>query len=157
MKNAELKPDETRAHMAYYNQFDYNGKRAIQNKDGSNNIVADGDYALVHFFLKSDNEISPDGVYIFGELSDWMLKPSYKMDYFPDKKYYYKALKLKQSYYNYEYVTVDKEGKPDLTFTEGNHFETENDYDIFIYHKNQQYGFDELIGYLHLNTNTNRR
>ncbi len=69
MKNAVLRPDETRAHLAYYNQFDYNGKRAIQNKDGSN-IVADGDYALVHFYLTSDHEISPNGVYIFGELSD---------------------------------------------------------------------------------------
>jgi hypothetical protein len=28
---------------------------------------------------------------------------------------------------------------------------------FFIYHKNQQYGYDELIGYLHMNTNTNQR
>lgn len=156
MKNAVLKPDETRAHLAYFNQFDYNGKRAIQNKDGTK-IVEDGDYALVHFYLKSDREIAPGGVYIFGELTDWQLKDKYKMDFYPDKNLYYKAVKLKQSYYNYEYVTPDVLGRPDHTFTEGDHYETENDYDIFVYHKNQQYGYDELIGYLHLNTNTSRR
>jgi hypothetical protein len=156
MKNAVLKPDETRAHLAYYNQFDYNGKRAIQNKDGTK-IVEDGDYALVHFFLKADHEISPNGVYIFGELTDWQIKEKFKLTYDPIKKQYSKLIKLKQSYYNYEYVTPDDTGKPERTFTEGDHFETENDYDIFIYHKNQQYGYDELIGYLHLNSNTNRR
>ncbi|MCB9252741.1 MAG: DUF5103 domain-containing protein [Flavobacteriales bacterium] len=156
IKNAVLKPDETRAHLGYYNQLDYNGKRAIQNKDGTQ-IVEDGDYALVHFYLRSDHEIHPEGVYIFGELSDWKLKEKYRMDYLPDKNCYYKAIKLKQSYYNYEYVTKGDEGQADHTFTEGDHFETENDYDIFLYHKNQQYGYDELIGYLHFNTNTNRR
>jgi len=156
MKNAVLKPDETRAHLAYFNQFDYNGKRAIQNKDGTK-IVEDGDYALVHFYLKSDHEISPDGVYVFGELTDWQMKEKYKMDYYPDKRLYYKKVKLKQSYYNYEYVTPSADGKPEHTFTEGDHYETENDYDIFIYHKNQQYGYDELIGYQHINTNTSNR
>jgi hypothetical protein len=104
MKNAVLKPDETRAHLAYYNQFDYNGKRAIQNKDGTK-IVEDGDYALVHFFLKADHEISPNGVYIFGELTDWQIKEKFKLTYDPIKKQYSKLIKLKQSYYNYEYVT----------------------------------------------------
>jgi len=156
MKNAVLKPDETRAHLAYFNQFDYNGKRAIQNKDGTK-IVEDGDYALVHFYLKSDHEISGDGVYVFGELTDWQMKEKFKLDYYPDKQLYYKKVKLKQSYYNYEYVTRSSDGKPEHTFTEGDHYETENDYDIFIYHKNQQYGYDELIGYQHINTNTSNR
>jgi len=157
MKNAILKLEETRAHLAYYNQIDYNGKRVISNKDGTK-IIEDGDYAIVHFFLKAGHEISPKGVYIFGELSDWQLQEKFKMDYYPAEGYYMKRVKLKQSYYNYEYVTASDEGnKPELIFTEGDHFETENDYDIFVYHKNQQYGYDELIGYLHFNTATNMR
>lgn len=157
INNAVLKVDELKAHLQYYNQFDFNGKRAIQNKDGSKNLT-DGDYALVHFTLKSNNEISPDGVYIFGELTDWQIKEKFKMDYYPDKRIYYKSVKLKQSYYNYEYVTLSEDKvTPETTFTEGNHYETENDYDIYVYHKNQQYGFDELIGYLHFNSNTNKR
>ncbi len=157
MKNAVLKPDMTRAHLAYYNQFDYNGRRAIQNKDGLK-IVEDGDYALVHFFLKADHEISPNGIYIFGELSDWQMKEKFRMNYDVSKGMYYKAIKLKQSHYNYEYVTPSDIGNvPEHTFTEGDHFETENDYDVFIYHKNQQYNCDELIGYLHINTNTNKK
>lgn len=157
MKNAVLKTDELRAHLAYFNQADYNGKRAIQNKDGSKNL-SDGDYALVHFSLKSNNDIHPKGVYIFGELTDWQIQDKFKLDFFPDKKLYYKKVKLKQSYYNYEYVTIADDGvSAETIFTEGNHYETENDYDIFVYHKNQQYGYDELIGYLHFNSSTNKR
>ncbi len=157
MKNAVLKPDLTRAHLAYYNQPDHNGRRAIQNKDG-NKIVEDGDYALVHFFLKADHEISPNGVYLFGEFTDWQMNDKYKLDYIKEKGVYYKKIKLKQSYYNYEYVTPSDDFKtPEHLFTESDHYETENDYDIFVYHKNQQYGYDELIGYLHLNSNTNNR
>ncbi|NUM30794.1 MAG: DUF5103 domain-containing protein [Bacteroidetes bacterium] len=157
MTNAVLKTDELKAHLQYFSQADFNGKRAIQNKDGSKNLT-DGDYAIVHFTLKSNNEISPDGVYIFGELTDWQIKEKFKMDYYPEKRIYYKSVKLKQSYYNYEYVTLsDDKITPETTFTEGNHFETENDYDIYVYHKNQQFGYDELIGYLHFNSNTNRR
>lgn len=157
MKNAILKTDEIRAHLVYFNQADYNGKRSIQNKDGSNTLP-DEDYALVHFSLKANNEIHPKGVYIFGELTDWQIKEKFKMDYYPDKKLYYKKVKLKQSYYNYEYVTIDDEtNTPETIFTEGNHYETENDYDIYIYHKNQQYGYDELIGYSHFNSSTNKK
>lgn len=157
MKNAVLKPDETRAHLAYYNMFDYNGKRAIQNKDGVK-IPEDGDYAMVHFFLKSDHELTETGVYIFGELTDWQLKERYKMEYDPAIRCYKKMVKLKQSYYNYEYVTINPEtGKPEHVFTEGDHYETENDYDIYLYHRNQQYGYDELIGYLHFNSGILKR
>ena len=119
--------------------------------------MEDGDYALVHFYLKSDHELSGDGVYVFGELTDWQMKEKFKLEYDAGNGWYHKKVKLKQSYYNYEYVTRSAEGKPEHLFTEGDHYETENDYDIFIYHKNQQYGYDELIGYQHINTNTSNR
>ena len=48
----------------------------------------------------------------------------------------------------------DKNGDIDYTFTEGNHQETENDYTILVYHKNVFYGYDEIIGVLHRNSNT---
>jgi hypothetical protein len=51
--NVVLQPDEIRSHKTYYMAVDYNGKRVIQNTDGTN-VVQDGDYAQVHFFLESE-------------------------------------------------------------------------------------------------------
>jgi hypothetical protein len=51
LQNVVLQPDEIRAHLNYVRWVDYNGKRVITNRDGVN-IVEDGDYAMVHFYLK---------------------------------------------------------------------------------------------------------
>lgn len=152
VQNAVLRPDEARFHLTYMKWIDYNGKREINNKDGVN-IVEDGDYAMVHFYLRGNSLADQGEVYVYGELTDWQLKDEFKMEYFPDYNMYGCSALLKQSYYNYHYVLKDKEGNIDYTFTEGNHQETENDYTIMIYHKNVSYGYDELIGMITSNTN----
>lgn len=153
VQNAVLKPDETRYHLGYLRWLDYNGKRDIVNADGID-IVEDGDYAMIHFYLKSKSLAEFGDVYVYGELSDWQLKDEFKMMYWPDYEMYGVSALLKQSYYNYHYVLKDKDGNIDYTFTEGNHQETENDYTILVYHKNVFYGYDELIGALNRNSNT---
>lgn len=153
LQNVVLQPDEIRAHLNYVRWVDYNGKRVITNRDGVN-IVEDGDYAMVHFYLKSNNEIEAGDVYIYGELSDWKLDERFKMTYWPEYDMYSCSVKLKQSYYNYLYVVKDESGNIDYTFTEGNHQDTENDYTILVYHKNVFLGYDELIGVHTKNTNS---
>lgn len=153
VQNVVLTPDEVKAHLNYVRWVDYNGKRVITNNDGVN-IVEDGDYALIHFYLKSANKIDQGDVYLYGELTDWQLNDRFKMTYWPDYDMYSCAALLKQSYYNYHYVIKDKEGNLDYSFTEGNHQETENDYTILVYHKNVFYGYDELIGVHTKNTNS---
>ena len=145
LMNVVLMPDETRSHQTYLNWVDYNGKRVIENKDGVN-IVEDGDYAVVHFYLKSGDKSDLGDIYIYGELSDWQCKDEFKMQYDEASGMYFAKVRLKQSYYNYVYVLQDEEGKIDYSFTEGSHQETENDYTILVYHKNVFYGYDELIG-----------
>mgnify|MGYP001603906321 CR=1 FL=1 len=153
VQNAVLKPDETRYHLNYVKWLDYNGKREIANRDGIN-VVEDGDYALIHFYLKSKSIEELGDVYVYGELTDWQLKDEFKMKYWLDYDMYGCSALLKQSYYSYHYVLKDKEGNIDYTMTEGNHQETENDYTILVYHKNVFYGFDELIGISTRNSNT---
>ena len=145
VQNGVLRPEESKAHLAYVRWIDYNGKRVIQNSDGVD-IAEDGDYAMIHFYLKSNSLADMGEVYVYGELTDWQLKDRFKMEYFPDYGMYGCSVLLKQSYYNYHFVIKDKDGNIDYTFTEGNHQETENDYIILIYHKNVFYGYDELIG-----------
>lgn len=145
VQNGVLRPEEARGHLNYVRWLDYNGKRDIMNDDGVN-IVEDGDYAMIHFYLKANDLNDQGDIYVYGELSDWQLKEKFKMKYFPEYSMYGVSTLLKQSYYNYHFVLKDKEGNIDYTFTEGNHQETENDYTILIYHKNVFYGYDEIIG-----------
>lgn len=153
VQNAVLRPEESRAHLNYVRWIDYNGKREIFNDDGVN-LVEDGDYAMIHFYLKSNDLSSMGDVYIYGELSDWQLKDKFKMTYHPDYDMYACSVLLKQSYYNYHFVLKDMQGQIDYSFTEGNHQETENDYTILVYHKNVFYGYDEIIGLAYRNSNT---
>jgi len=150
--NTVLRKEELKAHLSYSFQKDFNGKRVFDNKDGTQDKV-DLDYSLIHFTLKSNNKINVGDVYIYGELTDWKILPEYKMNYIPGRGFYTRSVLLKQGYYNYHYV-VAKEGEsiPEYAFTEGNHFETENDYTVFIYHRNMYYDYDELIGMLQLNS-----
>ncbi|MBR9860946.1 DUF5103 domain-containing protein [bacterium] len=143
--NVVLRPDETRSHQAYLRWIDYNGKRVVENKDGVN-IVEDGDYAMVHFTLDTRDKSKLGDIYIYGGLSDWQCKEEFKMHYDSATGMYKASVLLKQSYYNYHYVLKDKEGNIDYSFTEGSHYETENDYTILVYHRNVYYGYDELIG-----------
>lgn len=153
VQNGVLRPEESRGHLSYVRWLDYNGKRVIVNDDGVN-IVEDGDYAMMHFYLKSNDLREQGEVYIYGELSDWQTNEKFKMKYFPDFDMYGASILLKQSYYNYHFVLQNKDGYLDHSFTEGNHQETENDYTILIYHKNVFYGYDEIIGATTRNTNT---
>lgn len=153
--NVVLMPDDSRSHESYVRWIDYNGKRVIANSDGVN-IVEDGDYAMVHFFLKTGDKSELGDIYIYGELSDWDTREEFKMTYDEASGMYYAMVKLKQSYYNYLYVLENKQGELDFSFTEGNHFETENDYTALVYHKNVFYGYDELIGVVTQNSATEK-
>lgn len=156
MVNVVLKTSEIQSHLSYVNTIDYNGKRVIQNVDGSD-VTENGDYTLVHFTLKSPNELSVGDVYVYGELSDWRLNEKFKMTYYPERKVYYLAVKLKQSYYNYHFVARNNEtGEMDYAYTEGNHAETENDYTVLLYHRDAFYGYDRLIGKKTLNSRNTR-
>jgi hypothetical protein len=54
---------------------------------------------------------------------------------------------MKQGYYNYSYATRKRSNnKIDLTNIDGNHYETENDYYIFVYYRDIRERFDRLVG-----------
>jgi hypothetical protein len=153
VQNVVLRPEDSKAYLNYVRWIDYNGKRDIFNSDGMN-LVEDGDYALVHFNFKSNNLEDMGEIFVYGELSDWLLKDEFKMTYSSELNMYTCPVLLKQSYYNYHFILRDKDGKIDYSFTEGNHQETENDYTILVYHKNVFYGYDEIIGLGSRNSNT---
>jgi len=63
---------------------------------------------------------------------------------------------LKQGYYNYGYMLVDKKDPSLHMELDGNNWETENSYTILFYYKSFTDQSDQLIGISKLNTRTDR-
>ena len=111
------------------------------------------EYVDVLFTLYSPGEMYGEDIYIFGGLSDWEFKPEFKMAYNPAIYAYVGKAKLKQGYYDYIYAAVSQEtGEADFEVTEGDWYETENQYTILIYYRPFGSRFDQLIGILDLNS-----
>ena len=88
-------------------------------------------------------------VHISGELTGNNINDFSKMTYNSSKGIYEKTLMLKQGFYSYQYVTKDvnaKNAKADTELTEGNYWETENQYTVFVYYRSFNGRHDELVG-----------
>ena len=146
-----LKPDETRQFKPYISSKDLNGRFYIDANDAQNRYD-EADYVYVHFILKAVQPFGSD-VYIYGALTDYRIDESNFMTYNMEKEEYEKTLLLKQGYYNYAYATRDlNKKKIDFDLTEGNHSETENDYEVFVYLKRPMNDFDRLVGFKIINS-----
>jgi len=148
--NVILYPDVSNARKPYKNEEDINGKKLIKARKDQRTST-EGEYAWVDFTLKQ-NEIIDADIYILGALNDWKLDKKGRMNYDPSKREYRGDLFLKQGYYNYQYAVVPKgKTKGDITLIEGDHWETDNDYYIYVYYREKVPDYDRLVGYSILN------
>jgi hypothetical protein len=141
-----LAPDWSKAFKQYTFENDINGKFLVQNDDMINPHL-ESDYVFIHFSFPVDAMLGSGEMYVMGQLSNWALKKSHRMTYNPDNLSYELVVKLKQGYYNYTYLwKYPKANSGTSDLTDGNHSETENDYLILVYFKDQSYFSDRLIG-----------
>ena len=56
-------------------------------------------------------------------------------------------LLLKQGFYNYTYVTIDKNGILDKHSLEGSMYQTENEYSVIVYFRKYGELYDQAIGF----------
>ena len=125
-----LHTDESRSYKSYATEYDLDGYFAVKTYDGKNDET-ESDYAMVHFNLPYEFQRTDGNFYVFGMLSSNLYLPENKMIYNSENKSYEAELFLKQGYYNYIYVFLpDNSNAGDESITEGNHYETENDYMI---------------------------
>jgi len=143
-----IQPDKTRNGESYSIYQDLNGNYTNDNYDYRN--AASGSYASIFFALQSPTQIAGD-VYLNGAFTNWALSEDYKMTYDSTRKQYQGMAYLKQGWYDYEYVV--KSATLPYDYFEGSHFETSNDYEIFVYYKSYQPQADLLVGYLKLEMN----
>jgi hypothetical protein len=156
-----LRPDGERTQQRYLNFRDYNGFYYVEATDASNPWWQ-GDYSTVHFtYVPSGNQpYANKRVYVVGEMNQFNTSDTAAMTYNADKGVYEKAMVLKQGYYSYTYVTKDINNRKAIALTEttdGNHWETENDYTILIYYRSLAGRHDELIGVSTINSLNSRR
>jgi hypothetical protein len=151
--HAFLYNDESRASKPYLYYGDFNGNFMIRNRETQGRMDVEADYVYVDFFLPYRNPEAKGNFYILGKLTDWRMNKTSKMTYNYTRSGYEARLYLKQGFYNYIYVlSNDATTRGDETLLEGNHWDTENDYTIFIYHRKFGTYYDQLVGYKKLNS-----
>lgn len=149
-----LVSDLPRTFKQYVFEKDLNGRFYIKNEDHAENSNTEADYAWIHFFLPYPALLTNGQFYVIGELTRWEVNEAGRMNYNFDRKGYELNLFLKQGYYNYLYAFKEK-SKPfgDVAFIEGNHWETENEYAVFIYFHETGSLYDRLIVVNFVNSN----
>jgi len=147
-----LLADADRSQANYTFQYDLNGDFYVLNQDGTDPRT-DADYAHVIFNLAAKKDPTTGTAYIVGKFNDYKLDDRSKLNFDALNGKFVISDFLKQGVYDYEYVWVDKtSGRVDNTALEGNHFETENDYQLLVYYHPPGARWDELVGYRLLNT-----
>jgi len=143
----DIVPDRIRAHSAYLFDQDINGKFVVQNFDLPQDPGIGADYTTVHFTLVKAAPYEGADVYVLGAFNDFRCSPETRMEYSEATHSYGLTLSLKQGFYNYKYTLLDRGGqRPDWTETEGNWYETENDYLVLVYYRPLGERYDRIVG-----------
>ncbi len=148
-----LVPDKIRNGKPYFPYEEMNGKYVVESQERVNDYDLECDYQFVHFALPMEAPLMGGTVNVFGELSNWNANKSNEMTWNFETDRYELTLLMKQGYYNYMYVYVPEGSKSaDHTNLEGSFWETENDYQIFVYYRDLAGRYDRLVGYTQINS-----
>ena len=113
---------------------------------------------VLFLFRRTTLPLEGKDLYLLGEFTGYKLNDASRMVFNPASGAYEGSALLKMGLYNYAYVTVnsgDPYINPSFEFTEGNHFETENNYDILVYYRAMGGRADQLVGIYSLNSQNN--
>ncbi|MFK5854590.1 MAG: DUF5103 domain-containing protein [Bacteroidota bacterium] len=139
------------AHKPYSVIGDIQGRKLITARTGQNPSI-EGEYAWVEFWLKQP-KIKDAKIYLLGALNNWQLDEKGLMKYDSRMRMYYGKLFLKQGYYDYLFAVVpDGSSRGYVTVIEGDHWETKNQYTVYVYYKERVPAYDRLVGYSTFNS-----
>lgn len=152
-----VKPDIDRSGQRYVYYADLDGGYIVTTYE-SINPYWQGDYANVHFKYITPNQAPyPDkDLYLIGQLTGYQLNENSKMNFNAEKGLYENTQYLKQGYYSYGYMLVNKDDALKRTEPDGNYWETENNYTVLVYYKSFMDQSDQLIGVAKINTRSDR-
>ena len=125
---------------------DINGNFLVTVIDRTNPDI-EADYVMVHFSLLHD-ELKNKDVHIYGNFNGYTIEPLTQMIYNTESKRYESIMLLKQGFYNYKHIAVDKQtGQLDEGVISGNFWQTENNYKVLVYYRDLGSRYDRLIGF----------
>jgi hypothetical protein len=146
--NSFLFTDDARANFPYSFTQDANGNFVVRNLNATNQKI-EADYAWVYFSLSAPSFQLDKDIYINGMFNNYALTPENKMEYNEKKNVYEKALLIKQGFTNYQYIVADVKGKIDSENSiDGNFFQTENEYEVIVYYRENTQRYDRVIGFV---------
>ncbi|MGL5112286.1 MAG: DUF5103 domain-containing protein [Flavobacterium sp.] len=150
--NSFLFTDDARANFPYSFTQDADGNFVVRNLNATNQKI-EADYAWVYFSLSAPAFALDKNIYINGMFNNYALTPEYKMDYNEKKNVFEKAVLIKQGFTNYQYVVADSKGKIDYENSiDGNFFQTENEYEVIVYYRENTQRYDRVIGFVATNS-----
>lgn len=135
-----------RINRPYTNYPDINGNFVIRNVN-SNNSELDADYTWVFFTLETFEDIDDKKIYVNGNFNNWRNNEKNELIYNSETRLYEVQILLKQGFYNYQYVTVNKNGISSNYDVDGSFYQTENDYSVLVYYKKFGNRYDSVIGF----------
>jgi len=141
-----LVTDRSRATSAVSERTDLNGRFSIENQNRNQSLLQ-ADYGWALFSIAQNAPLDGQDVYLFGEMTDWQLKPAYKLTYNEEAHAYWGEAFVKQGYYNYAYEVVNTAtGVRDEEGLEGNDYRTTDQYTILVYFRPYGTRYDRLMG-----------
>ena len=133
-----------------YPRFDIFGKQDLNGGEELTNFSNEyANYMNVAFSFRPADNFYGD-IYLTGAFNNWQILPAYQM--INSGGLYSKTIELKRGIFDYQYVTADllngEIKNQDWIQLEGNFWETENVYHIFIFYQDPDFGgFDRIIAY----------
>lgn len=138
--------DRTRDTEPYSYNPDINGQFVIRTMQGENSSI-EAEYVWTYFKLQNYEPLNGGELYLYGAFNNYELNDSTLMKYNKESGLYENALLLKQGFYNYKYVLLNKDGSLDEGFISGNFDVTENEYQVLVYFRDLGARFDQIIGF----------
>lgn len=111
----------------YLYDEDANGAFCIRNSD-YHEVSTTGQYVWVNYRLRVPHQ---GPIYISGRWTTATGTDDYMLYYDPVNELYTASILQKQGYYNYQYITADGQ----QLASEGNYYQTENQYQALIYYR----------------------
>ncbi|MFM9421587.1 MAG: hypothetical protein RIR06_48 [Bacteroidota bacterium] len=137
---------------SYASRKDINGNYyvATDNQELSFDDQLNADYFTVHFSLSTPSQ---ENGKMFLECSG-IANKYVQATWNPEVERYEATAYLKQGVYSYRFVMKDTSGKY-IPYSEGNHYETENDYTVLVYGYNRNWGAYGCYGVKKFNSGLN--
>lgn len=143
-----LMPDAAKVTKAYFYDKDQHGRYVIHALR-VDDVATQGEYFYAHFSLEAPLKPQGQEIYLTGDFTYGNFDDEYQMQYDAATGLYHQEVLLKQGAYNYQYVVgnpMDEKRCMSTSMVEGNHYESKNEYEIYVYYRPFGARYDRLLG-----------